>query len=113
LVKIGRKVIEFLDLLGLDALDHAALGGELGLPALEVRDVDAVGLGDEAIDRGRSIEVLHCDLEAKVLGRLIADRLHDRIRHADVAQLDVLDFLCPDRGSPHDRSRRSRASLQK
>jgi hypothetical protein len=75
------------------------------LPAFEVRDVDAVGLGDEAIDRGGCIKVLHRHLETEILGRLIADRLHDRVRHADMAQFDVLDFLRPDRRKARDRAR--------
>ena len=40
-----QDVVEFLDLLDFDALDHAALGGELGLPSLEVGDVDRVRAG--------------------------------------------------------------------
>ena len=39
-----QDVVELLDLLDLDALDHAALGSELGLPAFEVGDVDRVRL---------------------------------------------------------------------
>ena len=114
----GEEIVELLDLLGLDTLDHPALGRQLGLPAFEVRDVDAVRLGDEAIDRGRCIKVLHRYLETKVLGRLIADCLHNRVRHADVTQFDVLDFLRPDRWKArdgvrsHGRSRNRGACLQ-
>ena len=91
-----QDVVELLDLLHLDALQDAALGGELGLPALDVRDVDRVRLGDEAVDRRRGVEVLHRHLEAEILRGLVADRLHDRVRDADMAQLDVLDLLRPD-----------------
>ena len=108
-----QDVVEFLDLLHLDALQHAALGGELRLPAFDVGDVDRVRLGDEAIDRGRGVEILHRHLEAEILGRLVADRLHDRVRHADVAQLDVLDFLRPDRRKPGDRAGTRGATQQR
>ena len=40
-----QNVVELLDLLDFDALDHAALGGELGLPSLEVGDIDRVQAG--------------------------------------------------------------------
>ena len=100
-----QEIIEFLDLLDVDALDHASLGGELGLPALEIRDIHTVRLGDEAIDRRRSVEVLHRDLEAEILGGLIADRLHHGVGDADVAKFDVLDFLRPYHGrTDHARS---------
>ena len=107
-----QEIVEFLDLLDIDALDHAALGREFGLPALEIGDIDSVRLRDEAIDRGRGVNVLHRDLEAEILGSLIADRLHHRVGHADVAKLDVLYFLRPYDGSAdHARSRcRARGS---
>ena len=114
-----QEIVEFLDLLGLDALDHAALGGEFGLPAFEIGDVDRVGLRDETVDGGGGVEVLHRHLEAEVLGGLVADRLHDGIRDTDVAQLDILDLLRPDRresrdhAGPGDRAGRRRARLQK
>ena len=38
-----QDVVEFLDLLDFDALQHAALGGELRLPAFDVGDVDESG----------------------------------------------------------------------
>ena len=95
-----QEVVVFLDLGDLDALDHAALGGELRLPSLEIGNVDGVGLGDEAVDRGRGVEVLHRHREAEILRRLVADRLDHRIGHADMAELDVLDLLRPDVGKP-------------
>ena len=41
-----QDVVEFLDLLDFDALEDAALGGELGLPAFDVGDVDRIRLGE-------------------------------------------------------------------
>src|SRR6266700_395378 len=90
-----QKIVEFLDLLDVNTLDHAALGSEFGLPALEIRDIHGVRLGDEAIDRRRGVEVLHRDLEAKIFGGLVADRLHHGVGDADVAKLDILDLLRP------------------
>ena len=58
------------------------------------------GWRDEAVDGGGGVEVLHRHLEAEILGGLVADRLHHRIGHADMAQLDVLDLLRPDRRDP-------------
>ena len=87
--KDRKDVVEFLDLLHLNALQYAAPGGELRLPAFDVGDINRVGLGDEAIDRGGRVEILHRDLEAEVLGGLVANRLDHRIGHAVVAQLDV------------------------
>ena len=108
-----QKIIELPDLLNTDTLDDAAFGSKLGLPSLEVGNVDRIGLGDEAIDRSRSIEVLHCYLEAEVRGRLITDRLHHRIGNANVAQLDVLDLLRPDRRETRDRTGAGRAAQQR
>ena len=65
-------------------------------------DIDGIGLSDEAVDGGRSVEVLHRDLEAEILGGLVADRLYHRVGHADVPQLDVLDVLRPDHGRADD-----------
>ena len=105
-----QEVVELLDALGLDALDDAALAGELGLPPFEVGDVDGVGLGDEAVDRGRRVEVLHGDLEAEILRRLVTDGLDHRIGHADMAQFDILDFLGPDRREPGNDARAGRST---
>ncbi len=100
-----QEIVEFLDLLDVDALDHAALGSEFGLPALEIRDIHGVRLGDEAIDRRRGVEVLHRDLEAEIFGGLVANRLHHGVGDADVAKLDVLDLLRPNHGcADHARS---------
>ena len=105
-----QDVVEFLDLLDFDALQHAALGGELRLPAFDVGDVDRVRLGDEAVDRRRGVEILHRHLEAEILGRLVADRFHHRVGHADMAQLDVLDLLRPDGRETGDGAGAGRAA---
>ena len=99
-----QDVVEFLDLLHLDALQDTALGRELRLPAFDIGNVDGMGLGDEAVDRSCGVEILHRHLEAEILGSLITDRLDDRIGDADVTKLDVLDFLRPDRGESTDRA---------
>ena len=108
-----QDVVEFLDLLHLDALQDTALGRELRLPAFDIGNVDGIGLSDETVDRGRGVEILHRHLKAEILGSLIADRLDDRIRDADVAKLDVLDFLRPDRGKSTDRASSCGATQQR
>ena len=76
------------------------------------------GLADEAVDRSRRVEILHRDLEAKVFGSLVADRLDHRIGDADVSQFDILDLLRPDRRKSADsvgadrRAGYSRAGLE-
>ena len=72
-----QNVVEFLDLLDLNALQDTALGRELRLPAFDIGNVDRIGLRDEAVDRGRGVEILHRHLKAEILGGLIADRLDD------------------------------------
>jgi len=105
--KDRQNVVEFLDLPDLDALQDPALGGEFGLPAFDVGDVDRIGLGDEAIDGSGGVEVLHRHLEAEILGGLVTDRLHHGVGHADMAQFDILDLLRPDRREAADRVRSS------
>ncbi len=80
-----QDIVEFLDLLDFDSLNHRALRGQLGLPAFEVGDVNRIRLTNEPVDGRRGIQVLHGDLEAEVLCSLIADRLDHRIGHADVS----------------------------
>ena len=72
-----QNVVEFLDLLYLNALQDTALGRELRLPAFDIGNVDRIGLRDEAVDRGRGVKILHRHLKAEILGGLIADRLDD------------------------------------
>jgi hypothetical protein len=105
-----QEFVEFLDLLDLDALQHAALGRELRLPAFDVGDVDRVGLSDEAVDGGGGIQVLHRDFEAEIFRGLVADRLHHRVRHADVAKFDVFYLLRPDCREAGDRTGSSGAT---
>jgi hypothetical protein len=76
-------------------------------------DVDRVWLGDETVDRGRGVEILHRHLEAEVFSGLIANRFHDRIGHANMAQLDVFDFLRPDGRKAGDRAGACRAADQR
>ena len=64
----------------------------------------------KAIDRRRGVEILHRHLEAEILGRLVADRFHDRVGHADVAQLNVLDLLRPDGRKTGNRAGPGRAA---
>jgi hypothetical protein len=70
-------------------------------------------LRDETIDRGRSVEILHRHFEAEILGSLVADRFHDGIRHADMAQLDVLDLLRPNGRETGDRAGAGGATQQR
>ena len=58
-------------------------------------------------------EILHRHLKAEILGSLIANCLDDRIRDADMAELDVLDFLRPDRGKSTDRASSCGATQQR
>ena len=105
LVKIGRMFSNSLIFLTSIPCSTPRLVASFDLPALDVRDVNGVGLSHEAVDRGRGIQVLHRHLEAEILRRLIADRLHHGVRHTDVAQLDVLDVLRPDQREAGDRLR--------
>ena len=102
LVKIGRMFSNSLIFLTSISCGSAALGGELRLPALDVGDVDGIGLSDEPVDGSRGVEVLHRHLEAEVLRCLVADRLDDGVGHPNVPQLDVLDVLGPDQREPGD-----------
>jgi hypothetical protein len=100
--KDRQDVVEFLDLLDLNALDHRPLRSQFGLPAFEVGDVNRIRLTDKAVDCSGGIQILHCHFKAEIFRGLIADRLDHRIGHADMSQFDVFDLLRPDRRKAAD-----------
>ena len=119
LVKIGRMLSNSLIFLTSMPWITPRLAASLACHPSRSAMSTEFGLADEAVDRGRGVEVLHRDLEAKVLRSLVADRLDHRIGDADVPQFDVLDLLRPDRRKSADsvgadrRARYSRAGLEK